>query len=49
VKELTIEPKLIDLGTQEIKKNENIIDYNDKHYKKVQKNLKTDSTDKFQS
>lgn len=46
MKDLWIEPKLIDLGNSELKKDENLINYNDKTHKNVKRGLKTDATGK---
>jgi len=46
MKDLWIQPKLIDLGNKETKKDEDLIKYNDKTYKNMKNSLKTDSIDK---
>lgn len=47
MKDSWIEPKLIDLGNNETKKEEDLIDCNDKTHKKVKRGLRTDATDRY--
>lgn len=47
MKDLWIEPKLIDLGNEEIKKDENLVDCNDKAHKEIKSDSKTDSADRY--
>lgn len=46
MKKLSIEPKLIDLGNNETKRDKDLIEYTNKTYKNVKKGLRTDSVDK---
>ena len=47
MKDLWIDPKLIDLGNKETKKDEDLIHCNDKKHKYVKRGLKRYAADKY--